>query len=282
MWRPHPLGSEGARARVEEHAVRGGEAARGPRPCWGRGRPGPRPRGARHEGGPLAGTRAGTPPTPALGGASRPVGGCGGERPALTPPRPPARMTARPRGPGNFPPRGSLTPWPARRECPGPGAGGAAAPPPPPWARPPPRAPREPPAPACRPRGWVRGAALGRPASHLRTRPRSAPPTLPAPSPRPPRPRARAPRRRCPGCPARPRARRAAATLTAPGPGAPALTFRLVFGSHFPSARHILLLLATGTPSARLVPPPPPAQPPRRRRAPALAPPHGPRTAPIG
>lgn len=62
MWRPHPLGREGARARVEEHAVRGGEAARGPRPCWGRGRPGPRPRGAPHEEGPLAGTRAGTPP----------------------------------------------------------------------------------------------------------------------------------------------------------------------------------------------------------------------------
>jgi hypothetical protein len=30
-------------------------------------------------------------------------------------------------------------------------------------------------------------------------------------------------------------------------------TSRLLFGSHFPSARRILLLLATGTPSARLV-----------------------------
>lgn len=204
MWRPHPLGSEGARARVEEHAVRGGEAARGPRPCWGRGRPGPQPRGARHEGGPLAGTRAGTPPTPALGGASRPEGGCGGERPALTPPRSPARMTARPRGPGNFPPRGPLTPWPARRECPGPGAGGAAAPPP--WARPPPRAP---PAPACRPRGWVRGAALGRPASHLRTRPRSAPP----PCRRPPR------ARRAPAL--APRAADARDVRRGPGPAVP-------------------------------------------------------------
>ena len=102
VWRPHPPGSEGARASVEEHAVRGGEAARGPRPCWGRGRPGPRPRGARHEGGPLAGTRAGTPPTPALGGAARPEGGCGGERPALTPLRPPAPVPASPRGPGKL------------------------------------------------------------------------------------------------------------------------------------------------------------------------------------
>lgn len=157
-----PSRQRGCKGKRGEHAARGGEAARGPRPCRGRGRPGPRPRGARHEGGPLAGTRAGTPHA----GARRRLAARGGLWRGTSGPDAATAAGAGDREtprPGKLSSPRPLTPRPARRECPGSGAGGAAAPPPPPppRARPPPRAP---PAPACRPRGWVRGAALGQPA----------------------------------------------------------------------------------------------------------------------
>lgn len=122
---------------------------------------------------------------------------------------------------------------------PGPGGGGAGPPSagsssslgPAPARRPP-----APPAPA-RPRVGVCGAALRRPASHLRTRPRSAPPpAAPSPArgarpPPPPRPRAPARRRRCPGCPAGPGP---AARRAAPGPSRAGSYLPACFRQPFP------------------------------------------------
>lgn len=289
--------SQAAKGEGSHEALRPGDAQQDEVPLAGRsaGTPagsGRRPRGSRRM---LDGVRLALPPRARGGEAERPPcpqrgpargsgaqGRRGPEADKLSAPRPPpSRCGGAEAGAGRGPGSGgdARSGWGRRRPSlrrllllAGPG-------PRPPAPRP------SAPAPA-RPRVGVCGAALRRPASHLRTRPRSA---LPPAAPSPARGARRRRRRRAPALPpgaadARDvrRGRVPPPAAPPPAPHAPALTFRLVFGSHFPSARHILLLLATGTPSARLVPPPPPAQPPRRRRAPALAPPRGPRTAPVG
>ncbi|XP_065793214.1 basic proline-rich protein-like [Muntiacus reevesi] len=260
--------------------ARGGGAAQAPSP-EGKGEGSHEallPGDAQQERVPLVGRSAGTPP--ALGGAHGAPGGARGRRgpeeDKLSAPRPPP---ARGAGGGGRAGPGSggdaRSGWGRRRPS---LRGSSSSLGPAPARRPP-----APPAPA-RPRVGVCGAALRRPASHLRTRPRSAPPPAapspargarPPPPPPPPRPRAPARRRRCPGCPAGPgpAARRAAPSPSRSGSYLPAC-FRQPFplrAPHPPPPRDRDPERAPRTAAAAGPATPPP---PRTRPGPAPRPTH--------